>query len=96
MDTSNVESTAPAVIGVGAEPATPGRTSLPVWSFVMGLVSVLMAWTILPPVAAIILGALGLQRIAAGRGGSKWMAWTGLALGIVFTLSAPFQMGLVG
>ena len=68
-------------------------TSLPGWSFGLGLVSILFGSFVVPPVAAIVLGALGLERISGGAAGSRWMAWTGIVLGILYTVVAFMMWG---
>lgn len=70
--------------GYGAYQQVPHHAPNPVdgvsiAAFVTGLL-----WT--GPIA-IILGAIGLKRTAAAIRSGRWMAWTGLILGIVGTIS---------
>ena len=63
--------------GGTAEPKT-----LSIASMVCGIVSVIMGWLVLPPLAAVITGHLALRREPAGKG----MSITGLVLGYLCLL----------
>ena len=61
--------------------AVPVRT-LSIVSLVLGATSVLLGYTFLVPIAAIVVGVLGYQREPAGRAFSVW----GIVLGAVMTV----------
>jgi len=61
--------------------AVPVRT-LSIVSLVLGATSVLLGYTFLVPIAAIVVGVLGYQREPAARAFSVW----GIVLGAVMTV----------
>lgn len=65
--------------------ATPVRT-LSIVSIVLGAASVLLGYTFLVPIAAIVVGVLGYQREPASRALSVW----GIVLGAVMTVGWAF------
>ncbi|WP_457947577.1 DUF4190 domain-containing protein [Pseudarthrobacter sp. alpha12b] len=67
----------PSYYGRAAEPKT-----LSIASMVCGIVSVIMGWLVLPPLAAVITGHLALRREPSGKG----MSITGLVLGYLCLL----------
>jgi hypothetical protein len=90
-------------------PSTPDRPGRPldrtlaVLAGIAGSLAVATAWMpvmvvvgVLAAVAAIVLGAVSLTRVAAGRAGGRGLARTGLALGIVGIALSPVGIVLTG
>lgn len=71
-------------------PLSP-RTLLSLLSMIFGLVSLFVGFILLVPIAAIVLGIVGLRRDNAGRG----FAATGIALGSVFLMFWSLLFGAV-
>jgi len=57
-----------------------------IWSFVLGIASIFLASIGIIPIFAIILGIIGLNRTKDKENSGRWMAVTGLILGILYTL----------
>lgn len=71
--------------------AAPFRT-LSVTSFVLGLSSIVFGWTLVAPVAGLVVGILALKREPLGRTFAIWgivlnaVMLAGFAVGILFTM----------
>ncbi|RDV43233.1 hypothetical protein DOE76_18550 [Leifsonia sp. ku-ls] len=69
----------------------PVRT-LSVTSFVLGLASIVFGWTLVAPVAGLVLGILALRREPLGRAFALWgivlnaLMLAGVAIGVLFAL----------
>mgnify|MGYP001560474226 FL=1 len=63
-----------------------------VWSFVLGLTSIPLAFIGIIPLVAIALGIWGINRTKED-GTGRWMAITGLVLGILFLISNAYMNG---
>lgn len=57
-----------------------------IWSFVLGLASIPLAFIGVIPLGAIALGIWGINRTKE-NGTGRWMAVTGLVLGILYMLA---------
>jgi hypothetical protein len=83
-----------------AHPGHPASTApaeprpLSITSLVVGLASIVFGWTLLAPVAGIVIGALALSREPAGRAFAIW----GIVLNAVMLAGVLIGMliGLVG
>jgi amino acid transporter len=63
-----------------------GKDVVSLWSFILGLASVVFAFIGVIPITAFVLGVIGLNRTKDKPEKGRWMAITGLILGIAFTL----------
>ena len=66
-----------------------------IWSFVLGLASIPLAFIGIIPLVAIALGIWGINRTKE-EGTGRWMAITGLILGILFLVSNAYMNGHFG
>ncbi|MBI2035278.1 MAG: DUF4190 domain-containing protein [Candidatus Liptonbacteria bacterium] len=62
-----------------------------IWGFIIGVVSVFLGMG-LPPIAAIILSVIGINKTKEPKTG-KWMAVTGLVLGILYFIVYLYNFG---
>ncbi|MHC5795958.1 hypothetical protein ACVXZ4_07335 [Lacisediminihabitans sp. FW035] len=91
-----------APISTGTAPVTPVDTTrtLGITSLVLGLASIAFGYTVLVPIAAIVIGAVGLSHEPAGRSYSVWGIIVGAvslalpAIALLFGLAflAPFGL----
>lgn len=64
----------------------PPFSSTSSWAFGLGIAGVFLADLLLPQVAAITLGIIALTQHSQRKMRGKWMAITGLVLGILYVL----------
>src|SRR5205807_1385595 len=87
---------APAKVSASAAPATEAPAAGPddgkknnamgLASFVLGLASIFLYLIGIVPLLAVVFGGWGLASFDQASQKNKWMAWVGLALGVVYTV----------
>ena len=68
------------------------KDAMAIWSFGLGLASIVFAWIGLIPLLAIIFGGIGISRTKE-EGTGRWMAVTGLILGIIYMIANAHMNG---
>jgi len=68
-------------LAMAAPSAAHPKNSLGVWSFVLGIASVVLALGIVTSIPAIIVGNQGRRAVRAGEANNEAMAPTGVVLG---------------
>lgn len=64
---------------------------LSVWAFGVGIASIFLFWLFVVPVAAAVLGVLGMKQSRKRGERGYWMAVTGLVLGVLYTIVGIWQ-----
>jgi hypothetical protein len=90
MTTPTIDSAPTTTATAPVAPVDTART-LGITSLVLGLASIAFGYTVLVPIAAIVIGAVGLSREPAGRNFSAW----GIIVGTV-SLALPVIALLFG
>lgn len=70
---------------------TKRKDSFAIWGFVVGIVSIFLGMG-LPPIVAIILSAIGINRTKEQKTG-RWMAVAGLILGVLYFIVYLYNFG---
>lgn len=65
--------------------------SMAVTGFVAGIVSIFLAFIIVPPLVAVTCSAIGLATFNKEKQKGNWMSVVGLILGILFLLTGVFS-----